>query len=223
MNHLIQKEKIWKKLLQCCSGPPSWASGSWRPSCRSCKSWRGQIHPKILISHQVRAHFRNPKLKYKIFLFFINNFSQNAYWNLKPLNQPARQIWTPLHCECNISVTMKGIIKWLGYTIHRLHSYNWFKFEDLTPTGSDSREHQKVSIIKWHDLYLGHVSVGEGDGGEGEGVLQHDHDEVVVAPLLVRDGAHVVHATVVAVLHHDHLRQEKESALFIWDTVFILK
>ena len=117
MNHLIQK-KNWKKSLQCCSGPPSWASGSWWPSCTSCKSWRGQIHPKFLISHQFRAHYRNTKLKYKIFLLFINNFSQNAFWNLKPLNQPACQIRTPLHCECNISVTMAGIIKWLGYTIH---------------------------------------------------------------------------------------------------------
>ena len=137
-------EKNWKKSLQCCSGPPSWASGSWWPSCSSCESWRGQIHPKFLISHQFRAHYRNPKSKCKILLLFINNFSQNTFWNLKPLNQPACQIRTPLHCECNISMTIAGIIKWLGYTIHRIPSYNWFKFEDLTPTGSDSREHQKV-------------------------------------------------------------------------------
>ena len=148
------EKKIEKKSLHCCSGPPSWASGSWRPSCRSCKAWRGQIHPKFLISHQFRAHYRNPKIKWKIFLLFINNFSQNAFWNLKPVNQPARHIRTPLHCECNISVTMAGIIKWLGYTIHRIHSYNWSKFEDLTPTGSDSRERQKVWHLVWQDLYI---------------------------------------------------------------------
>ena len=136
------RRKIWKKSLQCCSSPPSWASGS----CSSYKSWRGHIHPIFFTSHWFRACYRNPKLKCKIFLLFINNFSQNAFWNLKPLNQPAHKIRTPLHCECNISVTMAGIIKWLGYTIHRIHSYNWFKFEDLTPTGSDYREHQKV----WH-------------------------------------------------------------------------
>ena len=88
------RKNFWKKSLQCCSGPPSWASGSWWPSCTSCKSWRGQIHPKLLISHQFRAHYRNAKVRCKIFLFFINNFSLNTFWNLKPLNQPARQIQT---------------------------------------------------------------------------------------------------------------------------------
>ena len=90
--------------------------------------------------------------KHNIFIF-VNNFSRNTFWILKPLNQPARQIQTPLHCECNISVTMAGIIKWLGYTIHRIHTYNWFKFEDLTPTGLDSRGRQKVSHLIWQDLY----------------------------------------------------------------------
>ena len=94
-----------------------------------------------------------------MFLLFINNFSQNSFWNLKPLNQPAHQIETPLHCECNISVTMAGIIKWFGYTIHRIHSYNWSKFEDLTPTGSYSRERQKVWHLSWHDLYTAPIPV----------------------------------------------------------------
>ena len=138
------QKKISKKSLQCCSSPPSWTSWSWRPSCSSCKSWRGQIHPKFLISHRFRAHYRNPKMKSKIFLLFINNLSQNTFWNLKSLNQPARQIQIPFHCTCNISATMSGITKWLGYTIHRIRSCNWLKFEDLTPTGLDSGEHQSL-------------------------------------------------------------------------------
>ena len=51
---------------------------------------------------------------------------------------PARQIQRSLHCKLNILVTMAGITKWLGHTIHNIHSHNWFKFEDLTPTGLDS-------------------------------------------------------------------------------------
>ena len=149
---IMSRNLFWKKSFRCCSSPPSWASGSWRPSCSSFKSWRCHIHPKFLLSHLYRTHYINPKLKSKIFILFINDFSQNALWNLKPLNQPACQIWTPLHCEWNISVTMLGITKRLGYTIHRIHSYNWFKFEDLTPTGSDSRERQKVWHLIWQDL-----------------------------------------------------------------------
>ena len=122
INHLATRKNLETKFsqsLQCCSSQTSWASGSWRPSCSSCKSWRGQIHPKILISHPFRAHYRYPKSKCWTFKFFINNFSQNALWNQKPLSQPARQIWTPLHCKCNVSVTVARITKWLGHTIHR--------------------------------------------------------------------------------------------------------
>ena len=115
---------------------------------------------KIFGKSSIRANNRNSKLKYKIFLLFINNFSQNAFWNLKPFNQPARQIRTPLHCECNISVTMAGIIKWLGYTIHRMHGYSWFKFEDLTSTGLDFGEHQSLCNLKCPVVY------SKRDGGE---------------------------------------------------------
>ena len=115
-----------------------------RPSCSSCKSWRGQIHPKFLISNQFRAHYRNPKMTSNNFLLYINNSSQNTSWNLKSLNQPARHIQRSFHCTCNISATMSGITKWLGYTISSIHSCNWLKFEDLTPASLDSGEHQSL-------------------------------------------------------------------------------
>ena len=57
-------------------------------------------------------------------------------------NQPARHIQRSLHCEWNISVTVVGITKWLGHTIHMIHGYNWYKFEEITPTGLGSGERQ---------------------------------------------------------------------------------
>ena len=44
-------------------------------------------------------------------------------------------------------MTVAGITKWIEHTIHRVHSYNWFKFEDLPSTGLDSGECQKVSNL----------------------------------------------------------------------------
>ena len=76
----------------------------------------------------------------KSWYFMKNN---KVFLNKHTFNQPARHIQRSLHCEWTISVTMAGITKWLGHTILRLHSYNWFKFEDLTPTGSVSRELQE--------------------------------------------------------------------------------
>ena len=67
--------------------------------------------------------------------------------------------------------------------------------------------------------HLCHVPVGEGDCGEGEDVLQHDHDEVVVAPMLVRQHVLVVHATVVAVLHHDHLQVRRKHIQYAFNKV----
>ena len=74
---------------------------------------------------------------------------------MKSFNQPARQILTLLHCECNISVTMAGIIEWLEYTIYKIHFYNWIKFEDLTPSGLDSGEQQSLCNLIVHILYFG--------------------------------------------------------------------
>ena len=71
---------------------------------------------KTFDKSSIQSPIQKSKCKMQNIFTFINNFSQNSFWNLKPLNQPARQIQTPLHCECNISVTMAGIIKWLGYT-----------------------------------------------------------------------------------------------------------
>ena len=70
------------------------------------------------------------------------------------LKKPARHIQRSFHCTCNISATMSGITKWLGYTIHRIHSCNWLKFEDLTPTGLDSGPHQSSSYLKWYIVYI---------------------------------------------------------------------
>ena len=69
------------------------------------------------------------------------------------LTKPACHIQSPLHGEWTTSVTTAGISKWIGHTIRRLHSYSWFKFGDLIPTGSDCRAHQKVSSFKGRDLY----------------------------------------------------------------------
>ena len=69
------------------------------------------------------------------------------------LTKPACHIQSPLHGEWTTSVTTAGISKWIGHTIRRLHSYSWFKFGDLIPTGSDCRAHQKVLSFKGRDLY----------------------------------------------------------------------
>ena len=139
------QKKISKKSLQCCSSPPSWTSWSWRPSCSSCKSWRGQIHPKFLISHRFRAHIEIQKWKAKYFYFLLIIYLKILFeiWNL----------WTNLRARSGHPSTVSAIFTWpwqvslncLGIPyIHRIHIYYWFKFEDLTPTGSDSRERQKV-------------------------------------------------------------------------------
>ena len=166
--------------------PPPCASLSWRPSCSSCKSCRGKLHQKVLTNEHFRGHYRNPKLKCKIFLmtlFKIWNqwrnmnaihiqislhckgppikYVRKIFVILDPLppsrtlfTQPISTIvhknwsfpWHPLPlsayvlngCSLSgilISMTMAGITKWLKHIIHRLHSNNWFKFEDPTPTG----------------------------------------------------------------------------------------
>ena len=58
--------------------------GPWRPSCGSCKSWRGHIHPKFLISHLFRACYRNPKLNWKFFYFLSIIFLKMLFeiWDL---------------------------------------------------------------------------------------------------------------------------------------------
>ena len=69
-------------------------------------------------------------------------------------NQPARHFQRSLHCEWNTSVTVAGITKWLGHTIHRIHGYNWYKFEEITPAGLGSGEWQSSCNLVVKTLYI---------------------------------------------------------------------
>ena len=70
-----------------------------------------------------------------------------------PDTQPAHLFLNHLHCKWNNSGFLSGITKWFYHTMLHTHGYNWWKFEDLTPTSLDSTEHQNVCNLMWKVLY----------------------------------------------------------------------
>ena len=75
---------------------------------------------------------------------------------LLPDTQPAHLFLNHLHCKWNNSGFLAGITKWFYHTMLHTHGYNWWKFEDLTPTSLDSTEHQNVCNLMWKVLYFRH-------------------------------------------------------------------
>ena len=125
----------WFSLIGCrwSCRPTIRANLGWNiPVYESCWAWTNQS--------------TDPKMRIFAWLVMVMPLRPLLFEN--HLKKPACHAQTSLHCKWHISMTLAGITKWLEHTTPRIHSYNQFKFEDLSPTGLDYGHYQSLSNLK---------------------------------------------------------------------------